>query len=243
MHYTFRAWVKDILAAAGGKFTIALAVLAAILTVVTGSFGPWKPLFWFLPVVGLGAVIRAAFDVHRRALLLLPGAPGAVRNGFDAFIAAPMASTESDSEYSAVKAVVDVVVRRLRQDCGLRRIYWAGEDLDRKKDFDPGDRAYVENFTALIQSRVLIVLFPRSIPSSILVEAGYAFAHRIPTLIFVQDTADLPYALQQLSQVHQWVKVYSAGKNNFLEHVERILTKHGDKILHEIDEARQALVR
>ena len=52
-----------------------------------------------------------------------------------------------------------------------------------------------QNFVKLKECEYLIVVYPKPLPSSVLVEIGYAIALSKKIIIFVKDPNDLPYML------------------------------------------------
>lgn len=232
--YGFSTWIRDLVRTAGGKFLIGLSIASAIVTVLVASVGIWKEAVYVLPAVALIALIVAAYDLHRRNVLSIPGLTTS-QKGVDFFLAAPMAGTNNEEEYQEIRDSATLIKRKLSQNTFLKTYYWAGENIDTKMDFDPEDHALIENFAYLIRSRFFIFLFPRQSLSSVLVEFGFAYAHQIPTVIFVKNRMHLPYVMREASQAAPWIQLYESKDQDFLSYIENTIERHIEKKLKELE--------
>ena len=81
-----------------------------------------------------------------------------------------------------------------------------------QEEFITPDHAIMQDFGALEASAVFIMIFPGSVNSSVIVEAGYALALGKPSIYFVKDKKELPFMLREVAQISKAkVKVYEAA--------------------------------
>jgi hypothetical protein len=116
---------------------------------------------------------------------------------FDVFLAAPMAAAKAD--YEATRALALRVKRALTESCGANHVYCASEEIADPDDFDLPDVALVDNMLPFKTARRFVLLYPASLPSSVLVEAGLALAYGMPSLYLVPTGVELPFMLRDVS--------------------------------------------
>jgi hypothetical protein len=113
----------------------------------------------------------------------------------DVFIAAPMAAYGSENEYQAARAEVLKVISALRDHCGLR-VYCAVESCPTMKSFQIADVSVKKDFKAIRKAHNFVLIYPKKILSSVILEAGFALALRKFSVYFVTNRKDLPFMLQ-----------------------------------------------
>jgi hypothetical protein len=117
----------------------------------------------------------------------------------DVFIAAPMSALDP-SEYAGKRAEVLSVIDRLTNEHGFGNVYFAGAAISRPEAFTGEAESLRRDVTALRGARLFVLLYPRKMVTSALVEVGYALALHLPCLLLVRDKSDLPYLLDQAEQ-------------------------------------------
>jgi hypothetical protein len=115
---------------------------------------------------------------------------------FDLFIAAPM-SALAGVDYAAGRDGVLAIMASLSTGHRFGPIYFAGQAISGPEAFTGESAALRQDLEALRNSRMFVLVYPSKIVTSALVEVGYALALRLPCLLLVNDTADLPYLLNQ----------------------------------------------
>jgi nucleoside 2-deoxyribosyltransferase len=126
-----------------------------------------------------------------------PARSEAAGKALDLFIAAPMSGYQSDAEYRRTRGLVMSLIAALKDARPNARIYFAGTGIETSADFTGQKMAMQDDLAALQRSDVFILIYPEKVHSSVLVEAGYALALRIPTIVLVRRKADLPYLFQE----------------------------------------------
>jgi hypothetical protein len=96
-----------------------------------------------------------------------------------------------ESQRSEILQVLDV----LESKCGLK-CYFAGRTRPNITDVDAVDIGVGNDLRALKDSRNYMLVYPRTIVSSVLVEAGMAIVLGKPSVYFVGHDAKLPFVLQ-----------------------------------------------
>ena len=110
------------------------------------------------------------------------------------FISSPMASMENN-EYTDFHNDIILIQKKLKDECKAKNVYYPGKLIDKPEKFDGHQKAVNQNFVKLKECEYLIVVYPKPLPSSVLVEIGYAIALSKKIIIFVKDPNDLPYML------------------------------------------------
>jgi predicted MPP superfamily phosphohydrolase len=129
------------------------------------------------------------------------------RTGYDAFLALPMAAVPK-AEYRDHMEDSRKVMTALREHCRLPRVFHPGESIPSPEDFDPPDVAVRRGLVAIGRSRVFVALYTHDRPSSVLVEAGFALAMRVPSIYFVKKGLKLPFLLEAAHQAFPDVATY-----------------------------------
>jgi hypothetical protein len=117
---------------------------------------------------------------------------------FDVFLALPMASTDDETKYQAVRKEARSIVSALESHCGYS-VYCGALDVATRADFDSPGFALEENVPALVNCRRFVLWVPELVtkPSSIWVEAGMALAFAKPSIYLAPSPDVLPYILRQ----------------------------------------------
>lgn len=126
-----------------------------------------------------------------------------VDTAYDLFLAGPMAASPSQESFREERDSASAIADAFRTKCDFK-VYYAGDFIAAEAEFDAPDIALEQNVQALSDASyfVMVILQPLTKPSSVLVEAGFALARRIPSLYFVRAVDYLPYILRQATQ-HQ----------------------------------------
>ena len=120
------------------------------------------------------------------------------KQSYDVFLAVPMAAYENEAEYQAARSEVLKVVEAFRVDCKFK-VYCAIEQCPTMKSFQTTDVSAKLDLKAIKNSRNFVMIYPRKISSSILVEAGFALALRKYSIYFAANRKELPYMLQDIA--------------------------------------------
>jgi hypothetical protein len=110
----------------------------------------------------------------------------------DVFISCPMTSL-ADDEYARMRQTIETLT-----DAIFARGYTAYSAVRRIADagVDPESVAAERDLPALTTARNYIMIYPKKLLSSCLLEAGYALVAGIPSVYFVRSDDDLPYLLR-----------------------------------------------
>lgn len=126
------------------------------------------------------------------------------------FLCGPMASLVNDEAYVESRQLMLNIARAL-QEAGLSPAYYGGEKIERIEDFDGSIKSVKENFKHFKQSECVLVVYPEALPSSVLVEIGYAIALSKPTVIFTSSRECLPFLLKDIDGSLPNVSVFEYG--------------------------------
>jgi len=112
---------------------------------------------------------------------------------YDLFISCPMSSIEGE-EYEQMHSTIDAIIDSIGES-GLSA-YSALRKVGNTHIFDPQDIAAETDLAALASSRNFLMIYPRKVLSSCLLEAGYALVNGTHSTYFVNNDDDLPYMLR-----------------------------------------------
>jgi hypothetical protein len=112
---------------------------------------------------------------------------------YDVFVSCPMSSV-SGAEYDNLYRTVDSFCRVVEESGSVT--YCAMRKAATSSDLEPEYIAAETDFSALKASRNFVMVYPQSVMSSCIVEAGYALISGMPSTYFVRNDEDLPYMLR-----------------------------------------------
>lgn len=126
------------------------------------------------------------------------------------YLSCPMASIKNDDEYKTIRSLALNAIKTLKDHCGVNEIYAPIEHIEDKSHFDGQEKAAVDNFEKLKTSEFLLCLYPKPIPTSVLVEIGYGIALNKKIIIFTlkKNKSKLPYILQDGEKSFKNIKIY-----------------------------------
>ena len=136
-----------------------------------------------------------------------------VANRFDVFVSAPMSSLKG-VRYRGFRKSLDNVLETLEKNTSLSRFYFAGKLFGDIQEFDDSLVGAKRDLRALASSDRFLMIFPEKLVTSSLVEAGFALALGLPSVLFVRDSNDLPYALKDIGQLSDYTNVHRYKKAN-----------------------------
>ena len=147
----------------------------------------------------------------------------------DAFVAACMASWDSEDAYVQHREEMLRVCTALKEHCGFGSVFFAAERFASRDVFDLEDLALMEDMKALKESRWFIMVYPENVVSSVLFEAGLAMAMGKPSIYFVRRDVELPFLMAKAAQasIDTNVRIYPYDTiDNVCDYVE----KHGRQL-------------
>jgi nucleoside 2-deoxyribosyltransferase len=114
---------------------------------------------------------------------------------YQVFLSAPMSAFDQDA-YENSRSQAIKVAEHLKSCHNLKNVFYAGGSIKSTSDFDESFDALEMDTKAIRESVLFIMIYPKKVVSSALVEAGYALALKKPCIFFVRDRDDLPYILK-----------------------------------------------
>ncbi len=120
------------------------------------------------------------------------------------YVSAPMASID-DEEYKELRNYL-FEVKDILINMGFSEIICPILEKDNKNSFDGKTKAIKDNFSNLKQVESILVIYPKKIPSSTLVEIGYGIALTKQMVVFYQE--GLPYILEEAGENIHHIKSF-----------------------------------
>ena len=125
----------------------------------------------------------------------------------DVFLSIPMSAVKDESAYQENRTLAREVWEAIQQHTSHGTRYCAVIDHATKSEMDDAQAA--NDLAELNASGMFVLIYPRKLASSCLVEVGMAIALDIRCILFVHDKDDLPYVLQEIGQQEQNVFIYT----------------------------------
>jgi hypothetical protein len=123
------------------------------------------------------------------------------------FLSAPMSSLE-EAEYNALVDDLTLIDEALKERCEFEDVYCAA--ISAREQFTAPKLAARFDIQTVMTSRAFILILPEKTPSSVIFEAGIAFARGMRSLYFVPRRAELPFLMSELDEVFpDQVKVFT----------------------------------
>jgi len=178
-------------------------------------------LYVILMVGVLVLTIVGIFIIENRRLKVIPATgkaePTQKTYKWDVFLAAPMAAL-SDNDFESATNKIREIKKMLEEECNFQRIFFAGNNMKYKEDFEPAALSIEIDINELKDSQNFILIYPEKIVSSVLFEAGIALALGKPSFYFGK-MENFPYLMQQANLQFDYVKIHEADS------LDKIITK------------------
>lgn len=140
----------------------------------------------------------------------------------DLFISMPMTSYTDAGDYEESRSLALAVIEELNSVYGKHNIYCVSQKIEKVEDSETEQDSAEKDLNALRLSKHFLLIYPQKVPSSCIVEAGYALALGIPSTYLVSNNEDLPYMLRQVAQVHTVRSYRYKSKDDLLRTLRKI---------------------
>ena len=116
---------------------------------------------------------------------------------YNIFLSVPMSSIAQDEDFASHKAFIINIEERVLRNGKIKSIYNPMKGISRKDLMDLPRVSIEKDLAALDRSAYYVLILPGPLASSVVFEAGYAYARRLPSLYFVKDVNHLPYMMRE----------------------------------------------
>lgn len=122
------------------------------------------------------------------------------------FVSAPMSSISSDD----YKELRDFILRleKILRKIGFTDVFCPILDKEDPSHFDGKTKAVKDNFPLMKQANSFLIIYPKKIPSSALIESGYGIALSKKMVIFYNAKEGLPYMLESADKYIPNINTY-----------------------------------
>ncbi|HSI65281.1 MAG TPA: toll/interleukin-1 receptor domain-containing protein [Candidatus Saccharimonadia bacterium] len=144
------------------------------------------------------------------------------------FLGSPMASTKSEDEYKHVREMMLELRKALLKHSGTREVYYPAEAKENKTAFDGKKSALKNDFKILKECENFVFYYPTAVPSSVLLEIGYAIALSRKIVIFTTSRENLPFMLQEADKAVPNLDIYECRD---IDEVIRVVAGNGNDFL------------
>jgi hypothetical protein len=113
---------------------------------------------------------------------------------YEVFVAAPMAAIKDADQYHKMRGAILPILDALNRKIGV--VFCALKEIETIDDFDRLPAVASDDFANIAKSRHFLMIYPDHIPTSTLVEAGFALAYGKPSMFCVPHANRLPFLLE-----------------------------------------------
>ncbi|MCL1877556.1 MAG: hypothetical protein FWF80_01730 [Defluviitaleaceae bacterium] len=121
------------------------------------------------------------------------------------FIATPIAAFASRCDYDEFRAYLIGLAEKLKASV---TIFSAALTVPDVLSYDSPASSARQDFLTIEKSEFFVLIYPQNIPTSALVELGYALALKKKILILTVNRDTLPWMLREIDDVYNHVKVH-----------------------------------
>lgn len=129
-------------------------------------------------------------------------------NSYELFVSAPMAAFDTEKEFQSSRNAIFDIVRNIKKTCNFNSVFYAGNEIESLGDFKSEDMSVVEDYDACYRSKYFVLIYPKKIATSALIELGWAMAHKKPIIIFTKSRDDLPFLAKNADAVFSNIRIY-----------------------------------
>lgn len=133
------------------------------------------------------------------------------------FVSAPMSAFHDNTEFITFKRVILALVEALELRYLTSIVYYAGRSQSTDHSFSAPKQAFESDMAALRLARTFILLYPRPIATSALIELGFALSLNSTIVIVVKNREDLPYMIRDIDQTLSHVKILVVDARSFVD--------------------------
>lgn len=123
------------------------------------------------------------------------------------FLAAPISGFSDEKEYNEYRDKVLSLIKYLRENSFI--VYSEVERVTGKSNYDSPSNSVENDFKHICESDVFLLLHPKKVQTSALIELGYAYA-KMKNIVMVGPKTALPYLALGLPSANSSVRIIDA---------------------------------
>lgn len=123
------------------------------------------------------------------------------------YVSTPMASIDKP-EYTKQREFL-IALEKVLIQIGFKNIISPALAIDKQENFDGSTKANFDNYKEMKQVESFLVIYPKPLPTSVLVEIGYAIALSKNIVLFTKNLKELPFMLQEANATIPNLRIYS----------------------------------
>ena len=131
-----------------------------------------------------------------------------VERKYDLFVSVPMAAFDTTTEYEAFRSAILDCIRGIKNSCAFSDVFYAGQEIGSFKEFESEDLSVTQVYSALKNSSNFLLIYPKKLPTSALIELGWAMVMNKPIIIFSKGRDELPYLMKNADSVYKNIAIY-----------------------------------
>ena len=112
------------------------------------------------------------------------------------FIATPISAFGSNEELFSFRSWLNVLIHGVKKECPGLSIEAEVLGIESSKDYDDPESSVVNDLAAIERCTHFMMIYPKPLASSALIELGYALAKEKPVLIMTRSIDDLPSVIR-----------------------------------------------
>ena len=140
-----------------------------------------------------------------------------VERKYDLFVSVPMAAFDTTTEYEAFRSATLDCIRGIKNSCAFSDVFYAGQGLGSFEEFESEDLSVAQNYSALKNSSNFLLIYPKKLPTSALIELGWAMVMNKPIIIFSKGRDELPYLMKNADSIYKNIAIYEYKKSSDIQ--------------------------
>ena len=120
------------------------------------------------------------------------------------FIATPIAGFSDEKVYNNFRIKIKALTRKLDKNFSIISEIL---NISNVASYDSPSQSAAKDFQNIESSSIFVLIYPQRMPTSALVELGYALALKKRILIITTEQGILPYMLKELDKVYSNVQI------------------------------------
>lgn len=168
-----------------------------------------KPNFHLIAPIIFSMVLLFFTLKNRKDIFIksswLNGASSA-NNEYSIFLSFAIAGNKTRNQREIINEEISKIETKLTE-LGYTNIFNASNYFSNEHDYQPPEIAAKEDFSAIENSKNFLFFYPTKVPSSALVELGYALRDGTNITIFTSNKHFLPFLTRELGQINDRVHV------------------------------------
>jgi hypothetical protein len=130
------------------------------------------------------------------------------------FVSVPISSFSEPKAALTFEQITLRLLHGLRSRLNKWQIYCAAEAVNKRGGYESPAKATQDDLAALSRATHFLLLYPAKVPTSALIELGFAIARGLPIVTVTNSRSTLPFMAQGLDSFHRSFSIIESDMFN-----------------------------